>query len=251
MAAGEALRSALAGLLGEASDAVGAFGSDPCGKAHFLRTRVKRLQSLSRLVPRAKGWREEFLSPLRGLKDLFADVRDAGIVGELAERYAPGEARHLREAVLPDLRAARELVSAAESSLARYLGWSRIGWDTVGGRAGETYRGARKLYAQVSRPGAGDRDFHEWRKRVKRLFYQCEFLGARAKLRRVRSRADRLGQTLGDLQDCVTAEQWLRVHRVAIPEELCRRRKKFRRTSLGLGAVLFDEKPARFRRRLA
>jgi hypothetical protein len=77
------------------------FDDDPRDRAHFIRTRMKRLQSLSRLVPRGASWREMFLPPVRELKDLFAEFRDAGIVQALAEKYAPGEARYLRAAARP------------------------------------------------------------------------------------------------------------------------------------------------------
>ena len=56
LAPGSALRATLRQLLREASRAVDSFHRDPAGQAHFLRTRVKRLQSLCRLVPDGGAW---------------------------------------------------------------------------------------------------------------------------------------------------------------------------------------------------
>ena len=248
--AGAALRSAMAKLLRETSRAVEQFDADPAVRAHFIRTRMKRLQSLSRLVPKGASWREMFLPPCRELKDLFAEMRDANIVRALAEKYAPGEARHLRAAARPDTRRAAHLAGFAAGVLSDYPAWKTVGWDAIADRAVGTYRAARDGWKEARRNGAPDAAFHEWRRRVKRLLYQCEYLGGRARLVRLTARVDRLGETLGEIQDVCMAEDWIRKHVGKVPRDLPRSKKMLRRRSLGQGEKLFAAKPRVFRKML-
>lgn len=248
--AGPALRSALAKLLRETMRALDLFDDDPSVRAHFIRTRMKRVQSLARLVPKGAAWREMFLPPCRELKDLFAELRDADIVQALAERYAPGEARHLRAAARPDTRRASHLAEFAAGVLSDYPSWRTIQWKTIAVRAAGTYRVARQSWKQARRSNAPDAAFHEWRRRVKRLLYQCEYLGGRARLVRMTGRVDRLGETLGEIQDVCMAEDWLEHHVGKSPRDLPRSKKALRRRALQQGEKLFAAKPRAFRRML-
>jgi CHAD domain-containing protein len=248
--AGPALRSALARLLRETSRALERFDDDPRERAHFIRTRMKRLQSLSRLVPKGASWREMFLPPIRELKDLFAEFRDAGIVQALAEKYAPGEARHLRAAARPDTRRAAHLAEFAAGVLSDYPAWKTVEWSTIADRAVGTFRAARDNWKQARRSGAPDAAFHAWRRRVKRLLYQCEYLGGRARLVRLTSRVDRLGETLGEIQDVCMAEDWIKKHVGKIPRDLPRSKKTLRRRALERGERLFEIRPREFREML-
>ncbi len=251
LAPGSALRATLRQLLREASRAIDGFHGDPAGQAHFLRTRVKRLQSLCRLLPRAAEWREVFLPPCRDLKDLFAETRDATIVQSLADKYAPGEAHHLRAAMAPDLARARHLCEFAEGALADYPDWVTLEWDDIADRAVGTYRAAREAWKDARRRNAADEAFHAWRRRVKRLLYQCEYLGRRARLARFTRRVNRLGETLGEIQDVCMAEKWLG-HQpgLKIPPDLPRSKKALRRRALEAAPALLEPKPGEFRRML-
>jgi CHAD domain-containing protein len=251
LAPGSALRAALRRLLREATRAIEKFPQDPAGQAHFLRTRVKRLQSLCRLVPRAAAWREIFLPPCRDLKDLFAETRDATIVRGFAEQYAPGEAHHLRAALPPDLAKARHLAEGARDLLADYPDWVTVEWKDIADRAVGTYRTARAGWKEAGRRNAPDEAFHGWRRRVKRLLYQCEYLGGRARLVRFTQRVDRLAETLGDIQDVCMAEAWLKKQRgLKVPPDLARSKDTLRRAALRLAPVLLGPKPKDFRRML-
>lgn len=250
-APGPALRSSLRQLLREATRAVEHFADDPAGQAHFLRTRVKRLQSLCRLVPAGAPWREAFLPPCRDLKDLFAETRDATIVQGLADKYAPGEAHHLRAAMPPDLTKARHLCDFAAGVLADYPDWVTMEWEEIADRAVGTYRAARQAWKDARRRNAPDEAFHAWRRRVKRLLYQCEYLGGRARLARFTKGVDRLGELLGEVQDVCMAEDWLRRQRgLKIPPDLPRSKEVLRRRALDRAPVLLSAKPGDFRRML-
>jgi CHAD domain-containing protein len=250
-APGPALTAALRQLLTEGARAIEKFPRDPAGQAHFLRTRVKRLQSLCRLVPRGKGWQEAFLEPCRELKDLFAETRDATIVQELAGKYAPGEAQHLRAALVPDLAKARQLVECAGDLLADYPDWAAVEWKDIADRAVDTYRAAREAWKDAGRRNAPDEAFHSWRRRVKRLLYQCEYLGGRARLVYFTRRVERLAETLGDIQDVCMAEMWLKQQKsLRVPPDLSRSKEVLRRGALRLAPVLLGAKPKEFRRLL-
>jgi CHAD domain-containing protein len=248
--AGTALRSALAKLLRETSRAVETFDVDPAARAHFIRTRMKRLQSLARLVPKGASWREMFLPACRELKDSFAEMRDAYIVRMLAEKYAPGEARYLRSAARPDTRRAAHLAEFATGVLSDYPSWKAVGWDAIADRAVGTYRAARDGWKEARRAGAPDAAFHEWRRRVKRLLYQCEYLGGRARLVRLSARIDRLGETLGEIQDVCMAEVWIKQHIGKVPRDLPRSKKSLRQKALQRGESLFATRPRDFRKML-
>jgi hypothetical protein len=248
--AGTALRSALAKLLRETSRAVETFDVDPTARTHFIRTRMKRLQSLSRLVPKGASWREMFLPPCRELKDVFAEMRDGYIVRMLAEKYAPREARYLRSAARPDTRRAAHLAEFATGVLADYPFWKTVEWSVIADRAVGVYRAAREGWKEARRSGAPDGAFHEWRRRVKRLLYQCEYLGGRARLVRLTARVDRLGEILGEIQDACMAEDWIGEHVGKVPRDLPRSKKVLRRRALERGRKLFAAKPRDFRKML-
>ena len=249
-AVGPALRSALHKLLREALRALETFDRDRPARAHFVRTRVKRIQSLARLVTHGSSWRERFLPPCHELKDLFAELRDASIVYALAEKYAPGEAHHLRVVAPPELKRAAHLAEFAEDVLSDYPEWTAMEWKDVASRAVRTYRASRKSWREAARKNAPDAAFHDWRRLVKRLLYQCEYIGRRARLVRLTARVDRLGATLGEIQDVCMAEDWIKKHLGKIPADLPRSKKVLRRRALEQGKVLLAPKPREFRRML-
>lgn len=245
---GKALLAALQRLLREAGRAVGKFPGEEEVQAHFLRTRVKRLQSLCRLVPQGRRWREGFLTPCRELKDLFEETRDATVVRALAEAYAPGEALHLRIASVPDLVRAQGLVTAAEAALGDYPRWGLVAWGDIADRAEGTYRAARRAWRDASRGHAADAAFHDWRRRVKRLLYQCEFLGGQARLVRFTRRVEGLGEVLGDFQDVCVAEDWFRrLQGLPVPPDLGRSKDTLRRDALRRAPALLLPRPKVFR----
>lgn len=250
-APGSALRAALRQLLRQALRAIEKFPHDPAGQAHFVRTRVKRLQSLSRLVSRSKVWQETFLEPCRALKDLFAETRDVTIVQGFADKYAPGEAHHLRASLPPDLFEARRLAESAVDLLADDPYWVKVEWNEIAHRAVDTYRAARAAWKKAKRRNAPDEVFHAWRRRVKRLLYQCEYLGGRARLVRFIRRVDRLGEVLGDMQDMCLAERWLKKQKsLRVPPDLSRSKESMRRAALRLAPLLLGSSPKVFRQML-
>lgn len=240
---GALLLEAMDLLLAEAGKGIAEFEFKPEDSAHFIRTRVKRLQSLSFLVSRGRKWRQVFLVPCRDLKDLFAEVRDATIVHALAEKFAPGEAAHLRAVEGPNLAVAKSLLQDAEKSLHDFSEWNKIGVEELAARFARSYRATRKAWKNSRRDRASDAVFHDWRRRVKRLLYQSDFLERGKKDSRLTASIDRLGAVLGELQDICTAEEWIARHGIkSSPEDLVRSKERLRRRALKLGEKLFRKK---------
>ena len=249
--AGVALRAALLTLLREVRRSVETYSDDPPGKAHFIRTRIKRLQSLSRLIPDASPWRREFLHNCGGIKDLFAPARDSTILAGLAEKYAPGEALRLESPAVPDLESAMRFADRAVEQIGLHEGWDVVKWRAIALRAAGTYRAARDAWKQARRTNAPDAAFHEFRRRLKRLLYQCEYLGGRIRLARFTKRVDRLGEILGEIQDICLAEDWLARQRAATPPaDLAQSKQTLRRKALRRAESLLSPRAKDFRKML-
>ena len=103
---------------------------------------------------------------------------------------------------------------------------------------------------------------HDWRKRVKSLYYALDMLGGkRAKgARKATRRADRLGDLLGEEHDLWMLSVYAEEHLDAFGEDsharddllelIERRRQLLRNRALKLGARLYKRSPARFTKRL-
>lgn len=249
--AGIALRAALTKLLREVRRSVATFPDDPSAKAHFIRTRIKRLQSLSRLMPHASLWRKEFLQLCGRLKDLFAPMRDSTILAGLAEKYAPGAVLRLKSPAVPDLEVAARIALHAVEQIELYTDWSSIKWGGISHRAAVTYRTARDAWKQARRTNAPDEALHLFRRRLKRLLYQCEYLGGRIRLARFTRRIERVGETLGEIQDICLAEDWLNRQRgIAVPADLSRTKATLRRDALRRAESLMSPRARDFRKML-
>lgn len=109
---------------------------------------------------------------------------------------------------------------------------------------------------------AGDQAMHDWRKRVKSLYYALDMLGGKriGGARKATRRADRLGDLLGEEHDLWMLSVYAEEHQDAFGgdsrarEELMelvgRRRKRLGKRALKLGARLYRHSPGRFTRRL-
>jgi CHAD domain-containing protein len=124
------------------------------------------------------------------------------------------------------------------------------------------YREGRRRAKRVKRRGARDaQDLHDWRKRVKSLYYALDMLGAKkTKARGPARRANRLGELLGEDHDLWMLSLYVEEHRDAFAGEAAgerellrrieRRRKRLRKRALKIGRRLYRHKPASFTRRI-
>jgi CHAD domain-containing protein len=96
---------------------------------------------------------------------------------------------------------------------------------------------------------------HDWRKRVKSLYYALDMLGAKQSpiATKLTRRASRLGETLGHEHDLAMLEEYLQGEQLLDAETqeklsalIERRRARLRKRALKLGSHLYARSPRRF-----
>jgi CHAD domain-containing protein len=265
----------------------GAAGSRPADTAelvHETRKAIKRMRALARLLRHELG-EEEFgcvNASLRNAGARLARARDADVRLEtltgLTERHPKALALEGIAKLSRQLEREREQtgrpsegvevlavlgdIASMRDELAR---WSLVDHDFSALAPGlqRIYREGRHRHARVKHGHARDaQDMHEWRKRVKSLYYALDMLGAKhAKgARRARRDADRLGDLLGEEHDLWMLCAYVERHPDAFGgdygarEELLarieRRRARLHKRALDLGARLYKRKPGAFTRRM-
>jgi CHAD domain-containing protein len=257
---------------------------------HEARKAIKRMRALARLFRDELGEPEfkRVNSSLRDAAQRLAGARDAQVrlatLRSLAERHPAALARpgidflgvHLeRERAQSDEPTNSAEVLEGIATMRRQLAhWNLLDRDFEDLAAGlrRIYKEGRKRYAQVRHEqrytGAqsdhvpSDQAMHDWRKRVKSLYYALDMLGGkRAKgARKATRRADRLGDLLGEEHDLWMLSLYTEEHldafggdsraRADLLALIERRRRRLRKRALKLGARLYKHSPDRFTQRL-
>jgi CHAD domain-containing protein len=258
-------------------------GDDPVTAVHEARKSVKKLRALVRLVaPAVPGKaRKDIDRALRDAGRLMSGARDAdvvvAVVDAVAERYAghvPGTAfDELRARLGERAEAARAASGGAAAPPGAIEALEAIGrdvdawpvddadWDVVREAASRTYaRGVEAMAEAVDDPTVDA--LHDWRKRVKDLWYHQRLLAdlwpdvleAQAAQTKV------LSEHLGDDHDAAVLAELLRgdhgltIDPKADVEEvlplLDRRREELQADALRLGMLIYAERPKAFDRRL-
>jgi len=263
--------------LASARDTV-ADARQPVGeRVHDVRTSIKKLRALSRMVQPAVGRParragrrlQKVARGVSGARDAevvlktFDQVLDgagkpsseplararAALAAQLRERTRPlrrGPAvKRLRKRIARERRKVKRWAPSADS------------WGAIGGGLEDAYRRAREAMIAAYRSDTGT-DFHEWRRAVKTHRHQVHALEPIAP-RRMRPRVDkldRLGELLGDEHDLVVLEQTIRDQQTCFPDErncdhllrlISARRFRLRARARPLGRQLFAERPSCFR----
>lgn len=262
----------------------GEAGSHPAHRAelvHEARKAIKRMRALARLLRYELGEQEleRVNSSLRAAAQRLAGARDADVRLATLERL---RARHPKALALEGVerlgeRLERERERASEpaspqdvladiADMRRHLAhWNLVehDFDALAPGLKRIYREGRRRCARVKREhGRNAEDVHDWRKRVKGLYYALDMLGgANAKGARLATRrAERLGDLLGEEHDlwllCAYVEQHPDAFGgdTAAHEKLMklteRQRKRLRKRALKLGKRLYERKPDDFARRI-
>ncbi len=249
----------------------------PSKKAiHEARKSFKKLGSLLRLVrsrigqenfKRENGWLRLVGHRLAGARDAqvraatLDDLLDGGagdevlremLAGFEAEASAAGD-----EAAEGDAVAATRLV--LRETLDRIDDWADAEWSDARDGLQRAYRRGRALMAECAESGS-DEELHDWRKRVKDLWYQLRLLRLLwpPVMKTLASEVHELANLLGDdhdlavLRDTIQAEPE-RHGEKAVAEALMRidrRRAQLQAAVWQLGARLYAEKPKAFTRRI-
>ena len=256
--------------------------ADPVAAVHGARKDLKKTRSLLRLVRPAlkeKAYRR-LNAELRDTARDLSGTRDADVMLEtlddLAGRFAGQVPRKtftaLKRSFGARARAARkagddgghpDVVARLEAAQAEVAAWplERVDRKTLVAGAVRAYaRGQRERARAEAEPTA--ESLHEWRKRVKDLWYHLRLLEEAwpPVLRALGEEAHRLSDLLGDEHDLAVLAERLEERRGAavgapVDEDevvalTLRRREELRGEAFALGARLYAERPKAYGRRL-
>ncbi len=274
-------------------DRTGSRSANPAELVHEARKAIKRMRALARLLRDELGEREfaRVNDSLRSAGRRLGGSRDADVrlatLRDLIERHpwalapsrdpsngtGPGREgiRRLEEQLQrerlnnsrpSDIDEVLADIAAMRDQLAR---WSLvdIDFETLSPGLRRIYHeGRHRLARCAGKHGHDEQDVHNWRKRVKSLYYALDMLGAKkAKgARRATRRADRLGDLLGSEHDLWMLCAYVEAHPeafgadMAAKDELLKRieqrRRRLRKHALSLGARLYKRKPGKFTRHI-
>lgn len=170
---------------------------------HSLRKRMKKLQAMLRLakpvVPEPAM--QSVLSDVRDLKNLLSGQRDTLVLTKLAHKLGtPISGGHT--APEPTNGKVGKAMALSEQLLIDIglLDLSELTWEMLGDSYAKSYKASRKAWQKTQEEPSAE-NLHDWRKKVKRLYYQStaleRWLHHPKRLRRTR----KLGSLLGDCHD--------------------------------------------------
>lgn len=250
---------------------------------HGARKDIKKVRAVLRMV-RTGIARKEFrrlTGRLREAATHLAASRDAYIktqtLRDLAEYFeeqlAPGVWRRLQS----ELRkgCAEEIKRFGKEKIARKVGrilrrvarrLKRLkikgkGWKAIGPGVKTAYRLGRRAYRNAVKDPSPE-NFHEWRKRVKDLWYHVRLLHSVWPEQMDAMAADlgTLGENLGDDHDLVVLTQDVEERFIGSVDArkletlnalIAERHRELRAAALAFGARFYAEKPSAFSNRLA
>jgi CHAD domain-containing protein len=236
---------------------------------HEARKDLKKLRALIRMT-RGELGEETFRRENACFRDAgreLAGVRDddvlldtlsaldlpAGMGWEL--RKALQEQRAMEDG---DARraAAAGVVAMLHEARGRVDDWplERDSFDALRDGLERTYRRGRRDFREARRDPTVEA-LHEWRKRVKELWYHHTLLRSLwpPVMQVVGDEAHELANRLGDDHDLAMLADWMREHTGAEPEffeVVERRRSELQVEAIGLGERLYADKPSAYLRRL-
>jgi CHAD domain-containing protein len=251
--------------------------SDPVAAVHDARKSVKKERALLRLMRGSLRGAERRAenAALRDAARKLSGARDAEVMLQtldgLAERYAGQVAHHefgaIRDRLAegigePDGATADAGLAAAElgASRERIAGWRlrRHGWAALEPGLRRTYEQGATAFG-VARERPTDEHLHDWRKRVKDLWYELRLIAdiGGPPLRGQAKDAHALADLLGDDHDLAVLR--LRLLGVAggvaadvdaVLGLLDHRRLQLQAQAMALGERVYAERPKAFVRRL-
>ena len=265
-------------LEGAVEELRGTGEADADEAVHDVRKRLKKSRSALRLVRYDLGdaTRGAENDVLRGAGRRLSGARDAQVLLETlaslrdeltARTYDAmrGALEQRRDALGAQQEASRDGTGAIADELDELRG--RIGgWPLADASFASAGRGLRRIHERgraamdVALADSSDEDWHEWRKRVKDLWYSLRILQpvAPAQLSGTVDEADRLSDVLGDHNDLAVLLQAVDEHRDALDDDRAaelrgaasRRRDRLRLSAVPLGKRLYAEAPNRLARRV-
>ena len=253
---------------------------DPVTAVHEARKSLKKTRGLLRLT-RSGLPKGTYRSENRALRDAgrsLSGTRDADVmlqtVDKLAERFSgqlPATAfQDVRDAISSrrDAQSAEPddghapVVSSLREVSARIGDWplDELRWSTVHRDTTLAYARGQLAFRRSERSGSAE-DLHEWRKRVKDLWYHQRLLKEAwpGLLKAQAKEADALGDPLGEDHDLAVLADFLRrtgpeldttADLDALGTMIDRRRRELQTEARRLGRRLYADSPKAFERRL-
>jgi len=253
--------------------------SDPVDAVHSARKAVKKERSLLRLArgSMARRQRRQENGALRHAAQGLSTARDGEAMLETLDALSRRYVGQLPETTFQQIRERleirrdrerRELIGSSVAGQAadelhavraRQGIWrlSGDGWAAIEPGLARGYRDGRELFSRAR--ASSFQEWHDWRKRVKDLWYHERLLGSVAApaIRGQAKDAHALADLLGDEHDLDVLEQTLRSDRMTPPVDLDAvvelielRRRELRGEALRLGSRVYAESPKRFIRRM-
>jgi CHAD domain-containing protein len=275
------LRRVARGRIDHALDELrGSSGSSREEAVHEARKDMKKLRALLRLVRDQLGddlYRSEN-ETFRDTARQLAGVRDADVMlatlGDLEERFGelPGVGRRLRPALVAhrfrtsagSLRpASTTAVATLMQARARIEDWplEAEGFDAFEAGLRRSYRRGRRNY-EAARELPSPENMHEWRKRVKDLWYHLSLLEGSwpQVMSALADEAHALSDRLGDDHDLAVLMEWAHEHVSALNGAdpplrgfdviVEARRRELHEEAFGFAARLYADGPGAFVRRV-
>ena len=276
------LRETARGQLVEAAALLDDTAADPVIAIHDARKDLKKTRSLLRLARPALG-RKTYRAENDALRDAglaLSGARDADVLVETVDKLAArfvgqlpaSDFASVREALAQEARseggAAATPDRAAVAALLRdaaerAASWpvERAEWEDLLDGAGSAYSRGVSAFALVREQPSTER-LHEWRRRVKDLWYHQRLLEPvwPAMMKAQAKQAHRLSELLGDDHDLAVLRERLS-HGITLPAGpaadvpalfalIDERRAELQREAVQLGRRLYAETPQSFGRRL-
>jgi CHAD domain-containing protein len=248
----------------------GRAGSTPEEAVHEARKDMKKLRALLRLSRDELGkatYRRENACFRDAAREL-SGTRDSDVMLEAlgALELPPGAGWELRKAIQAEREqagedgreaAAHAAVAILEEARGRVDDWplERDSFSALAGGLKRTYRRGRRGFRAASEEPSME-SLHEWRKRVKDLWYHHTLLRQLwpPVMTAVGDQAHELSDLLGDDHDLAMLAGWMREHAPAAGPEFFeaveRRREELQRDAFALGALLYADKPSAYVGRL-
>jgi CHAD domain-containing protein len=237
-------------------------GDDPVEAIHDARKRIKKTRALLRLArPGLK--KQAYRRHNRALRDAgraMSDTRDADVLVETVDALADHFAGHRPKACFARVR--RPLAAAAGDqgsdpgehaetlrALAREE-WPlrKLGEDGLADSLTRTYKRGRDAFARADREPSVEH-LHEWRKRVKDLWYQERLLEETwpGVMKAQAKEAKKLSKILGEDHDLAVLSE--HVDDDQLQELIAIRRADLLGEARDLGRRVYAERPKAFARR--
>ncbi len=254
----ENVRPALVGLAEKVCDQIAGLPRGSLRRVHQIRVLVKRLRALLRLtrghLPPRTFYRIDHLA--RRIKNALGNARDHAVLADFVGKlWAPPEKRRLvRALALGKARATaradmltrkQAILQDAKLLLAQlHRAGGRLRALPAGKGAIATTGAACAQSARVcSKRRADDAEFHRWRKKLKTLIYQTEYLDGNAvsspRLRQMKH----LGHLLGAHHDLALMQLRMNDHAIEkkLIQHIARKKDALARRTLKQAARIFPK----------